>query len=119
MRDIAKVLKALGDETRLQILALLVKEGELCVCDFEEALGISQSKSSRHLRYLLNAGILQDRREAVWVYYRIAKELSPELKTIVKAVASTLTPDKLGDVGKRLVRWQAKKKKEPCVACGN
>ena len=112
MRDLAKLLKALGDETRLQILALLVKEGELCVCDFEEVLGISQSKSSRHLRYLLNAGVLQDRREAVWVHYRIAKTLQPEMKAIVKAVSGALTLDKLGDLDKRFARWQAKKKKE-------
>jgi ArsR family transcriptional regulator, arsenate/arsenite/antimonite-responsive transcriptional repressor len=74
MRTLASVFKALSDETRLGMLGLLLKEGELCVCDFVEVLGVTQSKASRHLRYLINAGLLQDRREAVWVHYRIAEK---------------------------------------------
>lgn len=104
VRDIAKILKALADETRLQIMALVLKEGELCVCDFEEVLGISQSKSSRHLRYLLHAGILDDRREGVWVYYRVASKLSHEHRAVLKM---------LGEL-KRLKAWQAKKTKVKC-----
>lgn len=73
MRTMATVFKALSDETRLSMLGLLLREGELCVCDFVEVLGITQSKASRHLRYLVNAGLLQDRREAVWVYFRITE----------------------------------------------
>jgi len=115
MRATANFLKALGDETRLQILALLFKEGELCVCDFEKVLGVTQSKSSRHLRYLLNAGVLQDRREAVWVYYRISEDLTPELKTIMKAVSSALKTGKLTTLEKRFARWQQKKAAQPCL----
>src|SRR5665254_8576 len=70
VRELASMFKALGDETRLEMLALLVQRDELCVCRFEEALGITQSKASRHLRYLLNAGLVTDRRDAVWVHYR-------------------------------------------------
>lgn len=65
MRNLASVFRALADETRLQMLALIMKYEELCVCDFVNVLEITQSKASRHLRYLLNAGFLQDRREAV------------------------------------------------------
>jgi ArsR family transcriptional regulator len=73
MRTLAAVCKALSDETRLSMLGLLLREGELCVCDFVEVLGVTQSKASRHLRCLVNAGLLQDRREAVWVYFRVAE----------------------------------------------
>jgi ArsR family transcriptional regulator, arsenate/arsenite/antimonite-responsive transcriptional repressor len=45
---------------------------ELCVCDIMGALGITQSKASRHLRYLFNAGLVTDRREGLWMYYRIS-----------------------------------------------
>jgi ArsR family transcriptional regulator, arsenate/arsenite/antimonite-responsive transcriptional repressor len=86
MKKLASLFKALSDETRLMILGLLLQEGELCVCVFVAALGISQSKASRHLRHLVNAGLLQDRREAVWVYYRIVS--SP--KSLQKSVLDNL-----------------------------
>ncbi len=111
MQDLAKTLKALSDGTRLKILALLAKEGELCVCDIEEVLDISQSKSSRHLRYLLNAGILQERREAVWVYYRLSKELSAGKNAIIRAVIQSFTSEKLGDLEKRFSRWKKSSKR--------
>jgi ArsR family transcriptional regulator, arsenate/arsenite/antimonite-responsive transcriptional repressor len=71
MRPLASVFKALSDETRLQMLGLLLREGELCVCDFVEVLSVTQSKASRHLRYLVNAGLLQDRRAGIWVHFRV------------------------------------------------
>lgn len=84
---LAQTFKALSDETRLLCLALLFVEKELCVCDLEIALGISQSKTSRHLRYLLNAGLVTDRREGLWVYYRIAQTLTLEQRVILNAIS--------------------------------
>lgn len=98
MKDIANLLKALADETRLKMMALLFKKGELCVCDFVSTLGITQSKASRHLRYLANAGLLDDRREAVWVHYKIAHELPPEHKAILKAIAGICCGDRVSDL---------------------
>jgi len=72
MKGEARLFKALADETRLQILWLLMGEGELCVCDIMRALNITQSKASRHLRYLFNLGLVVDRREGVWMNYRLA-----------------------------------------------
>lgn len=69
MKDLERIFKALADETRLRMLALLFARGELCVCDFIVALAITQSKASRHLRYLANAGLVRDRRDGVWVLY--------------------------------------------------
>lgn len=72
MRKSAELFKALADETRLRILGLLVR-GELCVCDIMTVLDIGQSKASRHLAYLRNTGLVDDRRNGVWMYYRLAE----------------------------------------------
>ena len=66
-----QLFRALADETRLRILNLLAR-GELCVCEIEHALVIGQSKASRHLAYLRNAGLVTDRREGPWMYYAVA-----------------------------------------------
>ncbi len=71
MERIARLYKALSEPTRLRILALLLHHGELCVCDVEAAIGATQSKTSRHLRYLAAAGLVQDRRDGVRVLYRV------------------------------------------------
>lgn len=67
-----QLLKALADETRLRILNLLVR-GELCVCDIMKILEIGQSKASRHLVYLRNAGFVTDRRVGTWKYYAMTQ----------------------------------------------
>lgn len=77
MENIAQIFQSLEEETRLRILALMLEEQELCVCDFMAVLQMPQSTVSRHLSHLKNAGWLRDRREAVWVYYSIAKPLGP------------------------------------------
>lgn len=71
MKSPAQLFKALSDETRLRILALLAS-GELCVCDLLVILELPQSTVSRHLAYLRNSGLVKDRRDGVWMYYRLA-----------------------------------------------
>ena len=66
-----QLFKALADETRLRILNLLIR-GDLCVCDIMNILRIGQSKASRHLAYLKNAGLATDRREGLWMHYSLA-----------------------------------------------
>lgn len=75
MKDIAKIYKALSDEARLRILNLL-HDGELCVCHIMDILHMGQSKVSRHLTYLKNAGLVHDRRKGLWVYYSLSKNKS-------------------------------------------
>ncbi len=101
-RTLASVYKALADETRIQMLALLLEQPELCVCHLERALEITQSKASRHLRYLLNAGLLEDRREGVWMHYRLAPGMPPELRSLVEAVGASLDPAVLADLRAKL-----------------
>jgi ArsR family transcriptional regulator, arsenate/arsenite/antimonite-responsive transcriptional repressor len=66
------LFSALADPTRLRILSLL-SEGELCVCDMLKVLKQPQSKISRHLAYLRRAGLVQARREGLWMHYRLSK----------------------------------------------
>jgi ArsR family transcriptional regulator len=117
-RALAGAFKALGDETRLRMLGLLFERAELCVCDFVGALDITQSKASRHLRYLLNAGLLEDRREGIWMHYRLAADLSPERRLILETVERTLDDDCRADLRVSLARWLENKCRDGFeVAC--
>lgn len=78
-------LKALADPTRLRILGL-VAGGEVCVCHLHEALGIPQPTASRHLAYLRRAGLVDGRRQGLWVYYSLAHLPDDILQTLVGAV---------------------------------
>ncbi|MEO6323208.1 MAG: metalloregulator ArsR/SmtB family transcription factor [Thermoanaerobaculia bacterium] len=73
----SRLFKALGDETRLRIVALLSHD-ELCVCHLEEVLSLSQPNISRQLSVLKNAGVVERRREGTWVYYRLAEQSTPD-----------------------------------------
>lgn len=86
MEKIAETLKALSDPTRLRIVSLL-RHGELCVCDLTEALQTPQSKVSRHLAFLKNAGWVKARRSGKWVYYQLLGS-EPSLQA---SVAEALT----------------------------
>lgn len=61
----------MADETRLRALVLMGVEGELCVCELNHALAVSQPKMSRHLAVLRESGLVADRRERIWIHYRI------------------------------------------------
>ena len=77
MKEIVKLFKALSDESRLRILNLVFHVNELCVCDIQRVLGFTQTKVSRHLSYLKNAGILEDERNGGWILYRLNKINNP------------------------------------------
>ena len=84
-----QLFKALADQTRLRILALLAG-GEVCVCDIHETLGIPQPRASRHLAYLRHAGLVVDRKDGLWVHYRLANPEDPVLKTLLSSVVHCL-----------------------------
>ena len=86
----AQLFHALSDETRLGILEKL-RGGEQCVCDLQDNLDAAQSRLSFHLRVLKDAGVVADRREGRWSYYRIV----PEALTEVHDLAVALQPSKL------------------------
>jgi ArsR family transcriptional regulator len=82
------MFKALGDEVRLRIVALL-SHGELCVCHIEEALELTQPNASRHLGILRAAGIVSHKRRDKWVYYKLAQQENRECARHLKALMST------------------------------
>ena len=90
MKEIIKAFKALSDETRLRILNLLL-ERECCVCEVTQALGISQSRASRNLSALYDAGFLKLQREGLWAVYSIDKEgLAEQYRDMIEAVKEEL-----------------------------
>jgi ArsR family transcriptional regulator len=80
------VLTALADPTRRRALQLLDGTEELCVCDLMEALDASQSRMSRHMATLKEAGLVLDRRDAQWVRYRLNPNMSAAIGAVVKSV---------------------------------
>jgi ArsR family transcriptional regulator len=83
------VFKGRADSTRLRILGLLLT-GEVCVCHIHESLRISQPKASRHLAYLRKVGLVDTRRDGLWVYYRLATLPDAMLSTIQGTVSNAL-----------------------------
>ena len=83
----AELFHALSDETRLALLDML-RSGEKCVCELQNVLGAAQSRLSFHLKVLKDAGLVDDRREGRWSYYRI----TPDALREVHDLAVTLQP---------------------------
>jgi ArsR family transcriptional regulator len=88
-RPLSRAFRALGDETRLRIVALLA-HGELCVCHVEQALGLSQPNASRQLGILKAAGVVDSRREGTWVYYRIAEQDHEAMRAVLELLTRSL-----------------------------
>ena len=83
------VFRALADATRLRCLLLIATNHELCVCELVHALDLSQPKISRHLKLLRDSGLVADRREKIWVYYRIAPELPDWVATVIQVTVES------------------------------
>lgn len=110
MRQLRDIFKALSCETRLQMLALLLKEKELCVCDFVDILQITQSKASRHLRQLVQVGLLEDRRDAVWVHFKLAADAQGEQSEVLKFLPRLLRRNLSSEIEQSLAAWKKSKK---------
>src|ERR1700738_1206451 len=89
LMEMEKASKALADTTRLRILGLLLT-GEVCVCHIHESLRVTQPKASRHLAYLRRSGLVETRRQGLWIYYRLTDSSDPILRTIRQAVAHVM-----------------------------
>ena len=81
---------ALADPTRLRILALLGAD-EICVCHIHASLDVPQPTASRHLAYLRSAGLVEARREGIWMHYRLAPIDNPVVAQVMKAALHALT----------------------------
>ncbi|MGI5826086.1 MAG: ArsR/SmtB family transcription factor [Patescibacteria group bacterium] len=90
IKHLSSFLKLVGEESRLKILYVL-KDGETCVCKIVEALPLSQSLVSHHLKNLKDAGLVQDRKQGLWVHY----SLTNKGKSITNLLFSLLEGEKL------------------------
>lgn len=93
--------KCLAEDTRLKCLLLIVEQQELCVCDLQQALQLSQPKVSRHLAHLRQHELLMDERRGKWVYYRLHPRLSDWAQTLLRHTAAQ-HQDYLQDCQQRL-----------------
>jgi ArsR family transcriptional regulator len=92
--ELETVCKALADKTRLRILGLLGND-EVCVCHIHDTLGLPQPTVSRHLAYLRRSGLVDARRDGVWMHYQISRSLDPLVLGVVGSAIDALnhTPD--------------------------
>jgi ArsR family transcriptional regulator len=97
---LAGIGRALGDGTRLRILALLAS-GETCVCHIHGAIGVPQPTASRHLAHLRTAGLVATRRDGLWIHYRLALPADPALAAVVRAAIAAMGAAPRADADRR------------------
>jgi len=104
MQDLIKAMKALSDETRLRILNVLL-ERECCVCEVMQALDISQSRASRNLGILQEAGFLKEKRDGVWIVYSIDWQTANRYATsVAKLLKDSPVSNKVLEKDKKRLR---------------
>jgi len=94
MKELTRVFKALSDETRLRILNLLL-ERECCVCEVMQALEISQTRASRNLGILEDAGLVRSRRDGLWVIHYLNEGMKKYALELVELVKKALQDEEL------------------------
>ena len=90
LEALTSVYAALADSTRLRILSLL-GDGEICVCHIHASLDVPQPTASRHLAYLRKSGLVEARREGIWMHYRLAPQENPVVAAVVQSALHALT----------------------------
>jgi ArsR family transcriptional regulator len=115
MRKTVKAFKALSDETRLRVLNLIL-ERECCVCEIMQALEISQSKASRHLSALYDAGFLKFRKEGLWSLYAIDEGMEDYLSDMVSAAKKSLIENKEAKMDRERLKI-TKRTGMACTSC--
>lgn len=117
MKDLARWLKATAEETRLRVLYLLARHGELCVCDIHHTLDVPQSRASRHLRTLREAGLVVDRRAGMWTHYALVPGRGPRAELLRQLLAEIDEQGEGDHLDRRLAAWRARKAEVgPCAA---
>jgi len=109
MQELIKATKALADETRLRMLNILL-ERECCVCEVMQALDISQSRASRNLGILEDAGFLTARRDGLWIVYAIDwQTANSHAASLAKLLRDSPTSNKLMDQDKKRLKQAVRK----------
>ena len=81
------MIGSLNDESRLRILRFIDENGEVCVCDIEKSFGMIQSRVSRHLKILKDAGFLKVQRKGRWAFYSVRSPLDEFRQSILKEIS--------------------------------
>lgn len=89
MNDFMNITKALSDQNRVRVL-LALKGRELCVCQITELLGLAPSTVSKHMYILKNAGLVEWRKEGLWMHYRLPDKPAPEIRNGIEWICSSL-----------------------------
>lgn len=119
MRNIVSITKALSDENRVRALMMLC-QGELCVCQLIQMLGLAPSTVSKHMAILYQAGLVNARKEGRWNYYRTADEDAPEfILEAIRWLRNCLSNDKQIVADARQRKVVCKTDKEKLCACYN
>jgi len=109
MRDVLRIFKALSDETRLRILNLLLQR-ECCVYEVMRAMRISQSRASRNLGILYDAGLVKARRNGLWVLYSINEEaVEKSYAGLVGVIGNALNGDKVAALHRERLKRQCER----------
>ena len=87
MENFIQTVGALNDETRLRLLRFIDHNGSVCVCDIESAFGMIQSRISRHLKILKDAGFLRVERKGRWAYYSIRSPLDAFRQNVLTEIS--------------------------------
>ncbi|MTI29819.1 ArsR/SmtB family transcription factor [Xanthovirga aplysinae] len=90
----SQIFKAFSDEARVRILFLLLQNKEMCISDLEQVLDFTQTKTSRHLTYLKNAGIVSFRKADRWIFYYIKDEVYDIVSRLLKFISKDITLQK-------------------------
>ncbi|GAM10851.1 arsenical resistance operon repressor [Geobacter sp. OR-1] len=114
MEQFAQIFKSLSDPIRLRIVMLLQNEGELCVCDLMAVLGLPQSTVSRHLAYLKRNGWVSDRRQGIWMKYRVSSDCSPLCTDLMKSLLRHAAESHEAERDRSSLESFLKAKSRPC-----
>ncbi|MEO5356234.1 MAG: metalloregulator ArsR/SmtB family transcription factor [Nitrospirae bacterium YQR-1] len=88
MENFIKTVSAVKDETRVMILRFLYTYGESCVCELQASFNMIQSRLSRHLLILKDAGFLKVRREGPWSYYCLNAPLDDFRSAVIREIVN-------------------------------
>ena len=93
LKKVTKILKALADESRIRMLALLKERNGLCVCEITEIIGLSQPTISSHLKKLQDAEIITYSKDGLWVNYSLDENMEEEVKQLLDSMVQILSED--------------------------
>jgi ArsR family transcriptional regulator len=94
IKIITKAIKAISDENRMRIIGLLDSRDDLCVCEITAIIGLSQPTISSHLKLLESAGLIEHKKDGLWVNYSISGDMDPDIKAILDGVIPAIRKSK-------------------------